>query len=67
MEPLRRPEHTTPSTYLPSLVFAVISKSLESIELSKNYIMNGRGSLYNKAEKMKELGANVKSKLSVKE
>jgi DNA recombination protein RmuC len=46
---------------------STISKSLESIELSKNYIMNGRGSLYNKAEKMKELGANVKSKLSVKE
>ena len=44
-----------------------ISKSLESIEMSKNYIMNGRGSLYSKADKMKELGANVKSKLSVKE
>jgi len=29
--------------------------------------MNGRGSLYSKADKMKELGANVKSKLSVKE
>ena len=43
-----------------------ISKSLESIEISKNYIMSGRGSLYNKADKMKELGANVKSKLSVK-
>ena len=43
-----------------------ISKSLESIKLSKNYIMNGRGSLYSKADKMKELGANVKSKLSVK-
>ena len=44
-----------------------ISKSLESIEISKNYIMNGRGSLYSKADKMKELGANAKSKLSVKE
>ena len=44
-----------------------ISKSLESIEQSKNYIMNGRGSLYSKADKMKELGANVKSKLSIKE
>ena len=44
-----------------------ISKSLESIEISKNYIMNGRGSLYSKADKMKELGANVKSKLSIKE
>lgn len=44
-----------------------ISKSLESIEISKNYIMSGRGSLYSKADKMRELGANVKSKLSVKE
>ena len=40
-----------------------ITKSLESIEQSKNYIMSGRGSLYSKADKMKELGANVKSKL----
>jgi len=46
---------------------STISKSLESIEQSKNYIMNGRGSLYSKADKMKELGANVKSKLSIKE
>ena len=46
---------------------STISKSLESIEQSKNYIMSGRGSLYSKADKMKELGANVKSKLSIKE
>ena len=46
---------------------STITKSLESIGQSKNYIMNGRGSLYSKADKMKELGANVKSKLSVKE
>jgi DNA recombination protein RmuC len=45
----------------------VITKSLENIEQSKNYIMNGRGSLYSKADKMKELGANVKSKISNKE
>ena len=44
-----------------------INKSLENIEQSKNYIMSGRGSLYSKADKMKELGANVKSKLSIKE
>jgi DNA recombination protein RmuC len=44
-----------------------ITRSLESIEQSKNYIMNGRGSLYSKADKMKELGANVKSKISNKE
>ena len=46
---------------------STINKSLESIGQSKNYIMNGRGSLYSKADKMKELGANVKSKLSIKE
>src|SRR6056300_930537 len=39
-----------------------ITKSLESIEQSKNYIMSGRGSLYSKADKMKDLGANTKSK-----
>src|SRR5210317_85414 len=44
-----------------------ISKSLESIEISKNYIMNGRGSLYSKADKMKDLGANTKSKLTSNE
>src|SRR6056300_680887 len=41
---------------------ASMIKSIENIEQSKNYIMNGRGSLYSKADKMKELGANVKSK-----
>ena len=46
---------------------STITKSLENIGQSKNYIMNGRGSLYSKADKMKELGANVKSKLSIKE
>ena len=40
-----------------------LTKSLENIEQTKNYIMSGRGSLYSKADKMKELGANVKSKL----
>ena len=40
-----------------------LTKSLENIEQTKNYVMSGRGSLYSKADKMKELGANVKSKL----
>lgn len=40
-----------------------IQKSLESISQSKNYIKDGRGSLYDKANKMKELGANTKIKL----
>ena len=44
-----------------------ITKSLESIEQSKNYIMSGRGSLYSKADKMKDLGANTKSKLTSNE
>ena len=44
-----------------------IAKSLESIEQSKNYIMSGRGSLYSKADKMKDLGANTKSKLTSNE
>jgi DNA recombination protein RmuC len=37
-----------------------IQKSLDSIYQSKNFIKDGRGSLFNKANKMKELGANTK-------
>jgi DNA recombination protein RmuC len=40
-----------------------IQKSLESIAQSKNYIKEGRGSLFSKANKMKDLGANTKTKL----
>ena len=40
-----------------------IQKSLESITQSKNYIKEGRGSLFNKANKMRELGANTKTKI----
>ena len=40
-----------------------INKSLENITQSKNYIKEGRGSLYSKASKMKELGANTKIEL----
>ena len=40
-----------------------IQKSLESIAQSKNYIKEGRGSLFSKANKMKDLGANAKTKI----
>ena len=40
-----------------------IQKSLESITQSKNYIKEGRGSLFSKANKMKDLGANTKTKI----
>ena len=40
-----------------------IQKSLESITQSKNYIKEGRGSLFSKANKMRELGANTKTKI----
>ena len=40
-----------------------LQKSLESITQSKNYIKEGRGSLFSKANKMRELGANTKTKI----
>tara|TARA_B100000925_G_scaffold145686_1_gene109064 strand:- start:603 stop:1565 length:963 start_codon:yes stop_codon:yes gene_type:complete len=40
-----------------------IQKSLESITQSKNFIKEGRGSLFSKANKMRELGANTKTKI----
>ena len=40
-----------------------IQKALENIVQSKNYIKDGRGSLFSRANKMKELGANTKTKL----
>ena len=40
-----------------------IQKSLENIIQSKNYIKDGRGSLFSRANKMKELGANTKTEL----
>ena len=40
-----------------------IQKSLESIAQSKNYIKEGRGSLFSKANKMKDLGENTKTKI----
>ena len=40
-----------------------IVKSLNAIEHSKKFIKDGRGSLFNKAEKMRELGANTNKKI----
>ena len=40
-----------------------IQKSLESIAQSKNYIKEGRGSLFSNANKMKDLVANTKTKI----
>ena len=40
-----------------------MQKSLESIIQSKNYIKEGKGSLFSKANKMKDLGANTKTKI----
>ncbi len=40
-----------------------VQKSLENIIHSKNYIKDGRGSLFSRANKMKELGANTKTEL----
>ena len=37
-----------------------LSKSLENVEDAKKYIKDGRGSLFSKANKMKELGVNTK-------
>ncbi len=40
-----------------------LSKSLENVEDTKKYIQDGRGSLFSKANKMKELGANTKESI----
>ena len=39
------------------------AKSLENVEDTKKYIQDGRGSLFSKANKMKELGANTKESI----
>jgi len=41
-----------------------LEKSLENINLTKNYIQDGKGSLYSKVSKMRDLGANAKQKLN---
>ena len=43
-----------------------ISKSLNNIEETEKYIKDGKTSLFFKAEKMRELGANTKTKLKTK-
>ena len=44
-----------------------ISKSLDNIEETKKYIKDGKTSLFFKADKMRELGANNKTKIENKE
>ncbi len=44
-----------------------LSKSIENIEESKKYIKDGKSSLFIKANKMKELGANAKIKIVEKD
>lgn len=41
-----------------------IEKSLENIDITKKYIADGRGSLFSKANQMKELGAKTKIELN---
>ena len=44
-----------------------INKSLENIDLTKNYIKDGKGSLYSKANKMEKLGVKTKSQINIKD
>jgi len=40
-------------------------KATDSVSIAKKYIKDGRGSLYNKAEEMRKLGANNKKELNI--
>ena len=44
-----------------------INKSFENINMTKNYIKEGKNSLYSKANQMKELGAKTKIEIETKE
>ena len=44
-----------------------MNKSFENINITKNYIKEGKNSLYSKANQMKELGAKTKIELETKE
>jgi DNA recombination protein RmuC len=41
-----------------------LNKTIDSVSNVKSYIKNGRGSLFNKAEEMRKLGANNKKKIN---
>ena len=41
-----------------------LNKAIESVTNAKKYMKDGRGSLFNKAEEMKKLGANNKKELN---
>ena len=44
-----------------------LNKSFENINMTKNYIKEGKNSLYNRANQMKELGAKTKIEIETKE
>tara|TARA_B100000989_G_scaffold298233_1_gene286658 strand:+ start:769 stop:1731 length:963 start_codon:yes stop_codon:yes gene_type:complete len=44
-----------------------INKSFENISMTKNYIKEGKNSLYSRANQMKELGAKTKIEIETKE
>ncbi len=44
-----------------------INKSFENINMTKKYIKEGKGSLYSRANKMRELGAKTKIEIEAKE
>ena len=41
-----------------------LMKAVDNVSSAKKFIKDGRGSLYNKAEEMKKLGANSKKELN---
>ena len=41
-----------------------LHKALDSVSNAKNYMKDGRGSLFSKAEEMKKLGANNKKEIN---
>ena len=44
-----------------------INKSFENINMTKKYIKEGKGSLYSRANQMRELGAKTKIEIEAKE
>ena len=43
--------------------YTSLIKSMENIEDSKKFIKDGKSSLFSKANKMKDLGANTKTEI----
>ena len=59
------------SRFIPDSVYKLedseknLIKATDSVSNAKKYIKDGRGSLYNKAEEMRKLGANNKKELNI--